>query len=83
MRSTAIGSQGRQTNYGLYVTGGTYGVTVDHGSIEGVTNAVFASGSEAIMIGGSRIAGGTVSGIAVTCAGNYNESYAFFANTCP
>lgn len=40
------------------------------------------TGSTSARVGASRLDGGSVSGT-VTCAGVYDENYAFFASTCP
>ena len=43
---------------------------------------IVTTGATSARVGASRLDGGSVSGT-VTCAGVYDENYAFFASTCP
>ena len=74
------------TRYGLQSTSPSIGpgldLFVNHCTISGATNTVSNSDSD-VFIGASQLAGGTVSGTGVTCAGVFDESYNFSSNTCP
>jgi hypothetical protein len=55
--------------------------TIDHSEITGAASSVEAGTS---LIGATRLNGGPVSVLlAATCAGVYDESFTFYASTCP
>jgi len=64
-------------SYGIYSAGTA---RVDHSLIEGVGSTVTASTA---TIGATRLEGGAVSATSATCAGVYDESFIFYASTCP
>ena len=76
-RSTVRSSGG--TSYGIDNSSTTM-TNVDNSEIAGATATVREFGIASI--GGSKLDGGAVSG-SVTCAGVWDESYAFYASTCP
>ncbi|MCJ7668513.1 MAG: hypothetical protein MUP04_09610, partial [Anaerolineae bacterium] len=73
--------------YGIFNwadSGGPYTVTVDHSRIVGSANTIFnESGFFTTFVGASQLAGGPVEGEGMTCAGVYDENYAFYPTTCP
>jgi hypothetical protein len=84
-----LGSDIRISRSTVRASGGTsYGIdnasfnqtSVDNSEITGATATVREFGTA--MVGGSKLDGGAVSG-SVTCAGVWDESYAFYASTCP
>jgi hypothetical protein len=77
---------GTHYNYGLYnySVSGTYTIDVNNSRIIGSTNSIYNAPGFTVRIGASRISGTTLAGGGVlTCAGVYNDSYTFFASTCP
>lgn len=66
--------------YGIYSPGGGLTATVGHSEIVGDlgTVAVFST-----QIGATLLDGGPVVAGIDTCAGVYDESYTFYASTCP
>jgi hypothetical protein len=60
-------------------------VSIDHSMVSAETATVNMQGSTgSVMIGGTRLIGGTVVGsVLVSCAGVYDETNTFFTNTCP
>jgi hypothetical protein len=85
LHSALAATQGRQNNYGVYVnnSGGSFGISIDQSIVQGATSSVFATGSEVVLVGGSKLTGGSVNGSGITCAANYNGGYVFFPSTCP
>jgi len=51
--------------------------------IRGTTNTIMNSAGVTTYVGNTQLDGGPVSGVAVTCAGVYDENYTFYASTCP
>jgi hypothetical protein len=82
MNVTASGSGGT-TNRGIYSTSsGT--IRINHSVIKGSTNTVWNGSGVTTYVGNTQLDGGPVSNSGtLTCAGVYNENYAFYATTCP
>ncbi len=86
--SVISASGGSSTNYGIYNTaaGGFYTVLVNNSQVSGSTNTIRNESEFTTRVGASQLDGGAVlvnSGI-VTCAGVYDEDYAFTAGpACP
>ncbi len=74
-------------DYGIYNTAAadTYLVTLEHSRIESEDETVRNDAEFTTLVGNSRLAGDPVDprGGTVTCAGVYDETYTFFASTCP
>jgi hypothetical protein len=74
------------SRYGLDVSSydSTLGIDlfVNHSGIRGSTNSIRNSGSD-VFVGGSQIAGSSVTGGRITCAGVWDGAYTFSASTCP
>jgi len=66
-------------------TGGSYTVRVDNSQVSGSTNTIYNESEFSTLVGATLLDGGAVApnGGTVTCAGVYNESYTFYASTCP
>ena len=80
---TASGSGGTN-NWGVYSIGsGT--VRINHSVIKGSTSTVVNGAGVITYVGNTQLDGGPVSfyGGTLTCAGVYDENYAFYASTCP
>ncbi len=82
------GSQISGNQYGFYISGsGSYTptVSINNSQISGSTNALYNGANSVTRIGASQLSGGPVSvgSGTVTCAGVYDENYAFYASTCP
>ena len=80
VRST-IQATGGSTSFGVDSSGGLTG-SIDHCEVTGETATVNV-GFLAVNIGASRLSGGPAIGADLTCAGVYDETYTFFASTCP
>lgn len=82
-----ITASGGTTSQGIhtYATVGAYIVRANHSQITGDEHSIYASSYFTILVGNSQLSGGPVddSWGTVTCAGVYDENYAFFADTCP
>ncbi len=81
-------SQINGSHYGLYSTAfGSYTSTVlvNNSQVSGSTHTIYNGTNSVTRIGASQLSGGAVSvgGGTVTCAGVYDENYAFYASTCP
>ncbi len=73
-------------NYGIYnhAAIGSYTVLVNNSQISGSTNTILNDTSFTTLVGASQLDGGVALNLGIlTCAGVYDEAYAFFANTCP
>jgi hypothetical protein len=75
--NSTIGATGTSSSYGLYSPVGN-SFLVKGSEIAGVTATVDAFNAN---IGGTMLDGGAAN--AATCAGVYDESYIFYASTCP
>jgi hypothetical protein len=85
--SVISASGGGTSNHGIYnyATSGTYTVTVNNSQITGSTSTIRNDSAFTTRVGASKLDGGAVSAGSgtVTCAGVYDENYAFYAGTCP
>jgi hypothetical protein len=83
--SSAISAVGAAANWGIYhLSGGT--VRVDSSKVTANTGTIYNSGTGTItQVGASYLSGGptSVNGGTLTCAGVYDEGYAFYPGTCP
>jgi len=75
-------------NYGIYnsASSGIYTVSVNNSQVTGSTNTIYNDPFFITYIGASQLSGGAVfgGGGTVTCAGVYDEAYAFFTGpACP
>ena len=79
---TATASEGTY-NYGVYnYTSGT--VKINHSVIKGSSNTIYNASGVTAYVGNTQLDGGAVSNTGtLTCAGVYDESYTFYASTCP
>jgi hypothetical protein len=73
--------------YGIYnqptSSSNPYTVKVDTSLVSGGTNTILNGDHVTTLVGGSQLEGGPVSGSGFTCAGVYDENYAFYSSTCP
>jgi hypothetical protein len=87
--STISASGANGASYGIYneASSSSYTVRVDNCQITGDTNTIFNGDYYTTLVGASLLSGGnvisTTTSSTVTCAGVYDESYTFYANTCP
>jgi hypothetical protein len=58
-------------------------VTINNSQITGSTNTIRNDTEFTTRVGASQLAGGSVISGVVICAGVYDESYTFYASTCP
>jgi len=74
-------------SYGIFntATSGNIMVLVNNSAILGETNSIRNDAEFGTHVGASKLSGGAVSagGGTVTCAGVYDENYAFYASACP
>lgn len=83
LQDSTVSATGSAGNYGLYHAGVVVGEDhVHHSQIVASTATITGTGGAA-YVAASQLSGGTAGGIALTCAGVYDENYAFFANSCP
>jgi hypothetical protein len=54
-----------------------------HNSLVAGTTSTVYSASGVVRVGASHLEGGPLVAVGSTCAGVYDEAYAFFPNTCP
>jgi hypothetical protein len=88
INNSTISASGGTTNYGIHNTeyyGGTYTVQVNNSQVTGSTNTILDQRPYSpTRIGASQLSGGAVGGTGtIVCAGVYDESYTFYASTCP
>jgi hypothetical protein len=86
INNSVISASGGTENYGIYndAASGTYTVRVNNSTISGVTNTIYNDTEFTVRVGASQLSGGAISsGGTVTCAGVYDETYTFYASTCP
>jgi hypothetical protein len=83
LRNCTISVRGT-SSYGVFSVGfGADHKLMIHGSqISGATSSVYGS-SFPTWIGASQLLGGAITSTPTTCAGVYDESNVFYANTCP
>jgi hypothetical protein len=87
IRNSKLSATGTVRNYAIenYAYYGSYTLTIDNSTLVGSTNTILSWLYYTTRVGASKLDGGPVdprSGT-VTCAGVYDENYAFFPNTCP
>jgi hypothetical protein len=85
---SAISAGGGTNNYGIYnfaFTSTNYTVTVNNSLVNGSSNSIYNDSHFTTRVGASQLSGGPVAanGGTLTCAGVYDENYAFFASACP
>jgi hypothetical protein len=86
IRDSVLSASGGTYNIGLHnsADGGTYAVTVRNSQVTGSTNTIFNDSEYTTLVGATLLGGGAVAnGGTLTCAGVYDENYAFTASTCP
>ena len=88
INNSVISASGGTGNYGIVnVAGrGSYTVLVNNSQISGSSNTIYNDPNFTTRIGASQLSGGavTLGGGTVTCAGVYDENYAFSAGpACP
>jgi len=87
INNSVISASGGTGNYGIVnVAGsGSYTVLVNNSQISGSTRTIYNDPSFTTRVGASQLDGGAVAGGGtVTCAGVYDEAYAFTAGpACP
>jgi hypothetical protein len=73
------------TNRGIWnsASSGAYTVLVTNSQVSGTTTSILNDSHFTVRVAVSQLSGGAVSGSTVTCAGVYDEAYAFYASTCP
>ena len=84
IRNSVISASEGTNNYGIFnnANGGSYKVLLDSSQITASTSTIRNDNEFTTRIGASLLSGGGVDGT-VTCAGVYDEDYAFYASTCP
>jgi hypothetical protein len=87
LSNVTITASGGTTSRGIhtYANGGAYTVRVNHSRITGGSNSILASNYFTILVGNSQLGGGPIDDDwgTITCAGVYDENYAFYASSCP
>jgi hypothetical protein len=87
IQNSIISASGGTNNIGIknYATSGSYTVTLNNSQVTGSTNTIINHSEFTTRVGASLLDGGAVNanGGTVTCAGVYDEAYAFYASTCP
>ncbi|MCX6032817.1 MAG: hypothetical protein NT169_26470 [Chloroflexi bacterium] len=89
IQNSTIAASGGTNNYGIYNTAGldldTFTVKVSNSQITGSTSTIRNDSKYTTRVGASQLAGEAASagGGPMTCAGVYDENYAFYASTCP
>ena len=89
INNSVIEGSGGTNNYGIYNWGGTgtdNTLKVNNSQIIGSTATIYSDTEEfTTYVGASLLAGGSVdpNGGEVICAGVYDETYIFFASSCP
>jgi hypothetical protein len=83
LRDASVSVVGSANNYGLYHADVAVGEDhIQHSQIVASTATITGTGGAA-YVAASQLSGGGAGGIVLTCAGVYDENYAFFANSCP
>ena len=86
INNSVISASDGSPNYGIYnlASTGSYTVQVNNSQVSGSTNTISNDSEFTTQVGASKMDGGGVTGGGtVTCAGVYDENYAFYASTCP
>jgi hypothetical protein len=85
--ATITTSMDYENSYGICneADSGSYTVRVNNSQITSLGNTIVNDAEFTTRVGASQLAGGAVvsGGGSVTCAGVYDENYAFRASTCP
>jgi len=80
---STLSASGAAASYGLYHSSVVTGTErIQHSQIVASTATITGTGGAA-YVGASQLSGGPAGGLTITCAGVYDENYAFFTNTCP
>jgi hypothetical protein len=87
IQNSLISARYGTNNYGIYnsATESAYTVKINHSQVTGSTNTIYNDSHYTTRVGTTLLDGGAAlanSGT-LTCAGVYDESYVFYANTCP
>jgi hypothetical protein len=71
--------------FAVYTTADTghYSVNIDNSTLAADTNTILGHPFYTTHVGASKLEGGPINAPFITCAGVYDENYAFFPNTCP
>ncbi|CAG0937019.1 hypothetical protein TFLX_05922 [Thermoflexales bacterium] len=86
IQNSRLSASGGTNNYGIYnyAPNSSYTVIVNNSQVTGSTNTIRNDNEFTTRVGASLLSGGAVAGGGtVTCAGVYDEAYAFYASTCP
>ncbi|CAG0959210.1 hypothetical protein GPROT1_00685 [Gammaproteobacteria bacterium] len=87
IQNSVLSASAGTNNYGIdnNAPSGFYTVIVNNSQITGSTNTISNDSEFTTRVGASLSSGGAVSAGSgtVTCAGVYDETYAFYASTCP
>jgi len=86
INNSNISASGGINNYGIYnfATSGFYTALVNNSQVSGTTDTIYNDPNFTTRVGASQLSGGAVAGAGtLTCAGVYDEVYAFYASTCP
>ena len=87
--NSKLSATGPGTNYALATSTyhGNYLLTVDNSTLVGSTNTIINTccGAYPMRVGASKLEGGPVlvTNGTITCAGVYDENYAFYPSSCP
>ena len=84
IQNSVIRASGGTDNYGIYspFSPDSNTVTVNNSQVTGSTGTISCADGDTCRAGASLLDGGPVSE-GVVCAGVYDESYTFYASTCP
>jgi hypothetical protein len=83
MMGVTASASGGTESYGVWIAD-TGTVKINHSVIRGATNTIYNGSGVTTLVGNTQLDGGTVSNAGtLTCAGVYDETYAFSASTCP
>jgi pectin methylesterase-like acyl-CoA thioesterase len=87
IRNSKLSATGTASNYTIenYAYYSKYSVIIDNSTLVGSTNTIRSHPLYVTRVGASKLDGGPVqtNNGTVTCAGVYDENYAFFPNSCP
>jgi hypothetical protein len=84
MTNVTASASGGTTNVGVN-NGGSGTIRINHSVIKGSTHTVLNGSEATTYVGNTQLDGGPTSsgGGILTCAGVYDETYTFYASTCP
>lgn len=90
LQNSTITASGGTYNVGIFNSdfGTSYTMNINHSHIIASTHTIWYDSDNSLCIGASQLDGGRVfrSGLGdgtITCAGVYDENYAFYPSTCP